>query len=53
MKAPHCQHTFAEGKELVPRVTEVKQRKVGGSFRDDHIVTLKQPLTSIPEDKVK
>ena len=46
------EHSFKH-QELVHTVTEVKQRKVVGILRDDHIATLKKFLTKIPRDKVK
>jgi transposase len=45
------EHSFKH-QELVHTVTEVKQRKVVGILRDDHIATLKKFLSKISRDKV-
>jgi hypothetical protein len=39
--------------ELVPTVTEIKQRKIVGILRDDRIATLKEFLSKIPRDKAR
>ncbi len=46
------EHNFRH-QDLVPTITEVKQRKILGVLRDDRIATLRGFLSNIPQDKVK